>query len=75
MERQVEMNTVHQGLKEWALSNFKDENDQLDNYNNYAIDYLNERIESIIIDLSTLDEKEEFVRQIEKALDEFEGVY
>lgn len=69
------MNTVHQGLKDYALSNFKDEVDQRNTYNNYAIDYLSERIESIIINLSEFDDAVEFVRQVEKCLDEFEGVY
>lgn len=69
------MNTVHQGLKDYALSNFKDEVDQRNTYNNYAIDYLSERVESIIINLDTLDEAVEFVRQVEKCLDEFQGVY
>ncbi len=69
------MNTVHQGLKEYALSNFKDETEQRQTYDNYAIDYLSERIESIIINLKELDDAVEFVRQIEKCLDEFEGVY
>ena len=69
------MNTVHQGLKEYALSNFSNELDQRNTYNNYAIDYLSERVESIIINLDTLDEAVEFVRQVEKCLDEFEGVY
>lgn len=69
------MNTVHQGLKDYALSNFKDEIDQRNTYDNYAIDYLSERIESIIINLDTLDEAVEFVRQVEKCLDEFQGVY
>ena len=69
------MNTVHQGLKDYALSNFKDETDQRNTYDNYAIDYLSERIESIIINLDTLDDAVEFVRQVEKCLDEFEGVY
>lgn len=69
------MNTVHRGLKDYALSNFKDEVDQRNTYNNYAIDYLSERIESIIINLSELDDAVEFARQVEKCLDEFEGVY
>lgn len=69
------MNTVHQGLKDYALSNFQDETDQRNTYDNYAIDYLSERIESIIINLDTLDEAVEFVRQVEKCLDEFQGVY
>ena len=69
------MNTVHQGLKDYALNNYKDETDQRHTYDNYAIDYLSERIESIIINLDTLDEAVEFVRQVEKCLDEFEGVY
>ena len=69
------MNTVHQGLKDYALNNFKDETDQRHTYDNYSIDYLSERIESIIINLDTLDEAVEFVRQVEKCLDEFEGVY
>jgi hypothetical protein len=45
------MNTVHQGLKDYVLSNFTDENEQRQTYDNYAIDYLSERIESIIINL------------------------
>ena len=69
------MNTVHQGLKEYALNNFKDETEQRQTYDNYAIDYLSERIESIIINLKELDDAVEFVRQVEKCLDEFEGVY
>ena len=69
------MNTVHQGLKDYALSNFKDEIDQRNTYDNYAIDYLSERIESIIINLDTLDEAVEFVRQVEKCLDEFQELY
>ena len=69
------MNTVHQGLKEYALNNYTDEVDQRNAYDNYAIDYLSERIESIIINLDTLDEAVEFVRQVEKCLDEFQGVY
>lgn len=69
------MNTVHQGLKEYALNNFTDEVKQRQTYDNYAIDYLSERIESIIINLKELDDAVEFVRQVEKCLDEFEGVY
>lgn len=69
------MNTVHLGLKEYALNNFADEVDQRNTYDNYAIDYLSERVESIIINLDTLDEAVEFVRQVEKCLDEFQGVY
>ena len=69
------MNTVHLGLKEYAMNNFTDEVDKRKTYDNYAIDYLSERIESIIINLDTLDEAVEFVRQVEKCLDEFEGVY
>lgn len=69
------MNTVHQGLKEYALNNFTDETEQRNTYDNYAIDYLSERVESIIINLDTLDEAVEFVRQVEKCLDEFQGVY
>jgi len=69
------MNTVHQGLKDYVLSNIKDKNDQRNTYNNYAIDYLSERLESIIVNLDTIDEAVEFVRQVEKCLDEFEGVY
>lgn len=69
------MNTVHQGLKEYALNNFTDEVEQRQTYDNYAIDYLSERIESIIINLKELDDAVEFVRQVEKCLDEFEGVY
>ena len=34
------MNTVHQGLKEYALNYFTDETDQRNTYDNYAIDYL-----------------------------------
>ncbi len=71
----MRMNTVYQGLKEYALSNFRNKTDQRNTYNNYAIDYLSERIESIIINLEELDEAVEFVRQVEKCLDEFEGVY
>lgn len=69
------MNTVHQGLKDYVLSNFTDENEQRQTYDNYAIDYLSERIESIIINLKGMDDAVEFVRQVEKCLDEFEGVY
>ena len=69
------MNTVHQGLKDYALNNFENETDQRNTYDNYAIDYLSERIESIIINLDTFDEAVEFVRQVEKCLDEFQGVY
>jgi hypothetical protein len=69
------MNTVHQGLKDYVLSNFTDENEQRQTYDNYAIDYLTERIESILINLKDLDDAVEFVRQVEKCLDEFEGVY
>ena len=69
------MNTVHQGLKDYVLSNFTDENEQRQTYDNYAIDYLSERIESIIINLKEMDDAVEFVKQVEKCLDEFEGVY
>ena len=69
------MNTVHQGLKEYALNNFTNEIEQRNTYDNYAIDYLSERVESIIINLDTLDEAVEFVRPVEKCLDEFQGVY
>lgn len=69
------MNTVHQGLKDYVLSNFTDENEQRQTYDNYAIDYLSERIESIIINLKGMDDAVEFVKQVEKCLDEFEGVY
>ena len=69
------MNTVHQGLKDYVLSNFTDENEQRQTYDNSAIDYLSERIESIIINLKGMDDAVEFVRQVEKCLDEFEGVY
>jgi hypothetical protein len=69
------MNTVYQGLKEYVLSNCKDEKEQRETYDNYAIDYLTERIESILINLKDLDDAVEFVRQVEKCLDEFEGVY
>ena len=69
------MNTVHQGLKDYVLSNFTDENEQRQTYDNYAIDYLSERIESIIINLKGMDDAVEFVRQVEKCLDEFEGIY
>ena len=69
------MNTVHKGLKEYVLSNFTDEKEQRQTYNNYAIDYLSERIESIIINLKDMDDAVEFVRQVEKCLDEFQGVY
>ena len=69
------MNTVHQGLKDYVLSNFTDENEQRQTYDNYAIDYLSERIESIIINLEGMDDAVEFVKQVEKCLDEFEGVY
>ena len=69
------MNTVHQGLKDYVLSNFTDENEQRQTYDNYAIDYLSERIESIIINLKGMDDAVEFVRQVEKCLDEFEGIH
>ena len=69
------MNTVHKGLKEYAKSHYAAEEEREQFYQNYAIDYLSERVESIIINLDTLDQKEEFVRQVEKCLDEFEGVY
>ena len=69
------MNTVHQGLKDYVLSNFTDENEQRQTYDNYAIDYLSERIESIIINLKEMDDAVEFVKQVEKCLDEFEGIY
>ena len=69
------MNTVHQGLKDYVLSNYTDENEQRQTYDNYAIDYLSERIESIIINLKGMDDAVEFVKQVEKCLDEFEGVY
>lgn len=69
------MNTVHQGLKDYVLSNSTDENEQRQTYDNYAIDYLSERIESIIINLKGMDDAVEFVRQVEKCLDEFEGIY
>ena len=69
------MNTVHQGLKDYVLSNFTDENEQRQTYDNYAIDYLSERIESIIINLKGVDDAVEFVKQVEKCLDEFEGIY
>lgn len=69
------MNTVHQGLKDYVLSNFTDENEQRQTYDNYAIDYLSERIESIIINLKGMDDAVEFVKQVEKCLDEFEGIY
>jgi hypothetical protein len=69
------MNTVHQGLKDYVLSNFTDEKEQRQTYDNYAIDYLSERIESIIINLKGMDDAVEFVKQVEKCLDEFEGVY
>lgn len=69
------MNTVHKGLKDYALSKFKDEVEQRQTYDNYAIEYLSDRIESIIINLKELDDAVEFVRQVEKCLDEFEGVY
>ena len=68
------MNTVHQRLKEYALR-IKDKDGQRDTYNNYAINYLSERIEAIIINLKELDDAVEFVRQVDKYLDEFEGVY
>ena len=69
------MNTVHQGLKDYVISNFTDENEQRQTYDNYAIDYLSERIESIIINLKGMDDAVEFVKQVEKCLDEFEGIY
>ena len=69
------MNTVHTGLKDYVLSNFSGETEQRNTYDNYAIDYLSDRIEAIIINLGSLDEAVEFVRQVEKCLDEFEGVY
>lgn len=69
------MNTVHQGLKDYVLSNFTDENEQRQTYDNYAIDYLSERIESIIINLKEMDDAVEFVKQVEKCLDEFEGIH
>ena len=69
------MNTVHQGLKDYVLSNFTDENEQRQTYDNYAIDYLSERIESIIINLKGMDDAVEFVKQVEKCLDEFEGIH
>ena len=69
------MNTVYKGLKEYVLSIFSSEIEQRQTYNNYAVDYLSERIESIIINLKDMDDAVEFVRQVEKCLDEFQGVY
>ena len=69
------MNTVHQGLKGYALANYEDEVERKQCYQNYAIDYLSDRVESIIINLDDIDEMVEFVRQVEKCLDEYEGVY
>ncbi len=69
------MNTVHQGLKDYVLSNCTDENEQRQTYDNYSIDYLSERIESIIINMKGMDDAVEFVRHVEKCLDEFEGIH
>lgn len=67
------MNTVYQGLYDVAQQ-IQDEEERSNFYMNYSIDYLRERVESMVMNAGNIDETKELVRRIEGALDEIEGV-
>ena len=67
------MNTVYQGLFDKAQE-IVNEEDRYNFYVNYSIDYLRERVESIVINAGDILETKEIVRQIEVALDKIQGV-
>lgn len=67
------MNTVYQGLFDKAQE-IVNEEDRYNFYVNYSIDYLRERVESIVINAGDILETKEIVRQIEGALDKIQGV-
>lgn len=67
------MNTVYQGLFDKAQE-IVNEEDRYNFYVNYSIDYLRERVESMVINAGDILETKEMVRQIEGALDKIQGV-
>ena len=67
------MNTVYQGLFDKAQE-IVNEEDRYNFYVNHSIDYLRERVESMVMNAGDILETKEMVRQIEGALDKIQGV-
>ena len=66
------MNCVYKGLQEAAQH--LDEKDRYNFYVNYSIDYLSERIESMMMNAGDYEATIEMCRRIEEALDVVSGI-